>query len=599
MMVQRRLAGLAREAPGRVALTFSLALAAAACSVGQGLATGLAVREVFEGADVTDLSPYVAALAALVVARAGFLWLRDLAAHWTASAIKARLRHRLYAKLLDLGPGYTLLNRTGGIQATVVDGVEALQSYLGFYLPQAAVALVMPLVLGGFLISLDPVLGTMVLACTAIVPLSRPLWNRLLGERGQKHWDAYERLASRMLDALQGITTLKMLNASQRRGEELREDSTQLYRATVSNLRASLGVYTVTATVFGVGTAMAAAVGGLRFAGGSVGAGEVLLVLFLAAVCFQPLTELQNYWHEGFYGMAAASGIFAILDAEPVVRDPRSPVPPPALDRAQPVALAGVSFTYPTAQRPALDEVDLRIPAGQTLAIVGRSGSGKSTVVNLLLRAFDPDDGTVSVGGVDLRDLRLDDVRRLTAVVSQDVYLFCASVRENVLLAKPDASQDELDRVAEAAGASGFIAELPDGWDTTIGERGAELSGGERQRLAIARALLKDAPVLILDEATSALDSESERLVQDAVERLLAGRTVFVIAHRLSTVQRADQILVMDSGRIVQRGTHQELLAAEGLYGHLHELQLAGTAAGRPDEGARDAEDGQTASGAP
>jgi ATP-binding cassette, subfamily C, bacterial CydD len=586
VMVQRRLVGLAREAPGPLLVTLFLALGAAACSIGQGLTTGLAVREVMDGGGVADLRPHVGAFVAFVLGRAGFLWLRDMAAHRAAGIIKARLRHRLYDKLLDLGPGWTLLQRSGSIQATVVDGVEALQAYLGFYLPQAAVAAVVPLTLGGFLVALDPVLGLMVLACTAMVPLSRPLWNRLLGDRGKKHWDAYEALAARMLDALQGITTLKLNNAGERRGDEIAEESAALYRATVANLRASLGVYTVTATVFGVGTALAAAVGGLRFTGGSIGAGELLLVLFLAAVCFQPLTELQNYWHEGFYGMAAASGIFAILDAEPIVRDPARPVVPPHLDRAQPVELRGVSFTYPGAERPALDGVDLSIPAGKTLAVVGRSGAGKSTVVNLLTRAFDPDtgrgpgadQGAVLIGGTDLRDLTLEDARQLTAVVSQDVYLFCASVRANLLLARPEATQDELDAAARSAGALDFITALPDGWDTVVGERGARLSGGERQRLAIARALLKDAPVLILDEATSNVDGANEAAIQAALDRLTAGRTVLVIAHRLSTVARADQVLVLEDGQVREVGRGDELLtSATGRYAELVAAQRSAT----------------------
>jgi ATP-binding cassette subfamily C protein CydD len=413
----------------------------------------------------------------------------------------------------------------------------------------------------------------MVLACTAVVPLSRPLWSRLLGERGRKHWDAYEALAARMLDAFQGITTLKMLNASRRRGDQLREDSATLYRATVSNLAASLGVYTVTATVFGVGTAMAAAVGGLRFAGGSIEVGELLLVLFLANECFRPLTELQNYWHEGFYGMAASSGIFALLDAEPAIRDPERPAPAPQSGVAQPVELRGVTFRYPTGERPALAGVDLHIPAGETLAVVGRSGSGKTTVVNLLLRYFDPDRGAVRIGGTDLRDLRVADARRLTAVVSQDVYLFCASVRANLLLAKPDASQAELEQAAAAAGAARFIAGLPEGWDTVVGERGASLSGGERQRLAIARALLKDAPVLILDEATSSVDGANEAAIQAALDRLTVGRTVLVIAHRLSTVASADRVLVLDEGRVAETGRGDRLLAAGGHYAELAAAQ--------------------------
>lgn len=567
MMVQRRLAGLAREAPGRVGATFVAGLAASACSIGQGLATGLVVRDVLAGRPLGELTGLLVTIGALVAARSLLVWIRDVAAHWAAARVKERLRHQLYAKLLDLGPGYVVTRGTGKVQATVVDGVEALQAYIGFYLPQVAVSVISPLALAGFLVALDPVVGGVVVVSCALVPIAKPFWTKVLGRSGQRHWEAYEHLSARMLDALQGITTLKLLNASRRRGQHLQEDSAALYRATIANLRSSLGIYVVTATVFGVGTAMAAALGALRFAGGALTAGELLLVLFLASECFRPLLELQNYWHEGFYGMAASGGIFDLLDAEPLVAEPEHPVPAPtgALD----IELDDVDFTYPGSTDAALRNVSATLPAGQTTAVVGRSGAGKSTLVSLLLRLFDPDAGAVRIGGIDLRTLRIADARSLTSVVSQDIYLFHGTIRDNLLVAKPDAAADELDAAVEAAGAAALIAGLAAGWDTVVGERGAALSGGERQRIAIARALLRDAPVLILDEATSSVDGEHEAHIQAALRRVSEGRTVLVIAHRLSTVASADQVLVLEGGRLVETGHGAELIESGGRYAEL------------------------------
>jgi ATP-binding cassette subfamily B protein len=412
------------------------------------------------------------------------------------------------------------------------------------------------------------VVGVVVGVCVVMVPLSRPLWSRLLGRRGRRHWAAYERFAARVLDALQGMTTLKTLGAGERFGRRLRGDAIELYRATMGDLAASTGVYSVTAFVMTTGTALSVAVASLRMADGHLDAAALLVVLFLSAECFRPLLELQNYWHEGFHGLAASHGIFELLDAEPLVTVPAAPVAIPRTAQAE-VRFENVTFRYPGSDHAALRDVDLTAGPGRTLAVVGRSGSGKSTLVALLQRFFDPDEGRLLVNGIDLRECDPADVRALVSVVAQDTYLFHGTVAENLRIAAPGAGEDRLRDAAERARALEVIEALPGGFDAVIGERGATLSGGERQRLAIARALLKDAPILVLDEATASVDGRTEAALQQAVEEVRAGRTTIVIAHRLSTVAAADAVAVLDGGRLVEYGPPDTLGATGGAWARL------------------------------
>jgi len=258
----------------------------------------------------------------------------------------------------------------------------------------------------------------------------------------------------------------------------------------------------------------------------------------------------------------------------PAVTD--GPLHPPAPAGGSAICFEGVGFSYPAARRPALSDIRLKVPAGSTMALVGPSGAGKTTIANLLLRFWDPSIGRILIDGVDLRDFELDHLRTRMSLVSQDTYLFNDTLRANVLLARPEADEAAIRRALEQAALADFIASLPEGLDTMVGERGVQLSGGQRQRVAIARAFLKNAPTLILDEATSHLDAVSEAQVRSALAALMRDRTTIVIAHRLSTVRDADRLAVLDRGRLVETGTHGELLARNGLYARLIRRQLAG-----------------------
>lgn len=578
MLVQRRMLRLARGAFGPVAATALLSLLAAASGAGQAVALVETIRRALvSGApDPGDVGGPLVLTGLFTVLRCLLLWGRDQAANRTASLVQARLRLRLAERLLDLGPGHTVTAPAGTLRTTIADGVEAIRAYVGFYLPQVVVSVGGPLIIVAVLTWHDPVAGAITGTCVVLVPASRPFWRRIMGARSQRHWTAYENFAARVLDALQGMTTLKALGATGVYGHRLRRDALALYRATMGDLAASSSVYVVSAFLMSAGTSLAVVVAAIRHSTGHLDAPGLLLIAWLTAEAFRPLLELQNYWHEGFHGLAAGKGVFALLDAEAPAPAPATPMTGGPVDRPPRLVLREVAFTYPGAARPALRGVGLVVEPGTTLAVTGRSGSGKSTLVTLLQRYFDPQGGRILADGVDPRDLDRDEVRAMTAVVAQDTHLFHGTIAENLRLARPDADLAALRDAARRARILDLVETLPDGFDTVVGERGARLSGGERQRIAIARALLKDAPVLILDEATSAVDGETEAALRDALGELRAGRTTIMIAHRLSSLLDADTVAVLDDGELIEHGAPADLARRAGAWSGLVAAQTGG-----------------------
>ncbi len=569
-MVHRKMLALTERARARIALTVALGLAISGTFIAQGVVVALVVSRILAGEPWTGVLALVGVVALLAALRAALLRWREMSSMLTAAEVKVALRQRLYRALLALGPGYMERTRTGAVQSTLVDGVEALEAYMGYYLPQSIVAVVVPLAVVAYICVLSPLVGVVVLVCVLAVPLAPRLWDGLLGEYGQRHWRAYTDLNAQFVDSMQGMVTLKALNASERRGRVLQDAALALYRATMAQLSISMIRNGVVGLAMSAGVAMAVAVGAFQVADGALSLAGLLVVLFLTGECFRPLVELDSYWHKGYMGVSASTGIFALLEAKPEVADREAtPTHPEPSSTPKSIAFVNVTFAYHPDRVPALDGLSFSLDAGQSLGLVGQSGAGKSTVAALLLRFFDPQQGRVEIGGVDIRDYPLETLRGLIAVVSQDTYLFHGTVEDNLRLGKPGASPGELEAAARAANAHEFITALPKGYRTVVGERGAKLSGGERQRIAIARALLKDAPILILDEATSSLDGVNESAIRDALKRLAQGRTTITIAHRFSSVVHADRIVVLDEGRVVEAGRHQELMERRGAYAGL------------------------------
>ncbi|HLY44557.1 MAG TPA: ABC transporter ATP-binding protein [Stellaceae bacterium] len=569
MYFDRRLWALTRGLRGRILLAIALGLGAAAFGIARFALLGTLLARVFAGAGGGVIALLGIGVAAAVLLRALLDHARTLIAHRNAARVQEALRRRLFDKVAELGPAWFAGERTGGVMLSLVDGVEQLQSFFGQYLPQVSVAALTPLAIFLFIVWWDLPVALVMLAGALVTLFAPMIFNKIEGGRGRARHEALKSFGSEFLDAVQGLPTLKAFGQSTAYGTRLAARARQLSDTTMRVLSTSVMTRGITDAGVAVGAAAALALGVWRVSHGLMTIEALLIVLMCGTEVFRPLRDLRAVLHQGLTGQSAAAGIHALLAAEPLV-PPAPAAPGPAAPALLPtIEFDDVHFAYPGGRGPAHDGLSFQVAAGEKIGIVGPSGSGKSSVARLLLRLFDPQTGAVRVGGHDLRALDPEALRREIAVVHQDTYLFHGTVEENLRLGKPDATMFELETATRDANAHDFIMQLPHGYRTVLGERGVNLSGGQRQRLAIARALLRDAPILILDEALSSVDAENEAVIQQGLDRLAQGRTTLVLAHRLSSVIGADRILVLDHGRLVDSGRHAELIRREGPYRRL------------------------------
>jgi ATP-binding cassette, subfamily C, bacterial CydD len=568
LSMNRELIKEVRSARVSLGLTVALGLLAAAATILQLVALSKVVDGVFlKGADLTEVRGLLLLLLCAFVLRSALLWGKEVAGQRGAVRVKSELRERLLAHVLRLGPSYTREERTGELATTATEGVEKLDAYVGRYLPQVFLSVLVPLMIAWYIVPRDLSSAVLLLVTAPVIPVLMVLVGSYAEEHTRRQWRALARMGASFLDAMQGLTTLKVFGRSAEEGRKVAAASEEFRKRTMKVLRYAFLSGFVLEFMTAAAIGLVAVTLGVRVISGNMPFAVAFLVLLLTPEFYKPLRELGVHRHAGMEGSAAADRIFEILSTTPRVRH-SSGASNLAFDGPS-IELSGVGYAYPGSEEAALQDVSLVLPARTRTALVGRSGSGKSTLVNLLMRFVDPETGTILANGVEITDLSLESWRKNLALVPQRPHLFHGTVLDNIRLARPDASQEEIENAAEAAGAAIFIRQLPSGYDTQVGERGARLSGGEAQRIAIARAFLKDAPVLIMDEPTSGLDPESERLIRTALERLSDGRTVLVIAHRLNTVYGADRIAVLDGGRLAETGTHRRLIRANGLYASL------------------------------
>ena len=532
---------------------------------------GWLIAHVFQGTPFDQLILPVVGVATVMVVRGGLEYLRTMVAHDTAAKVQLHLRTTIFDKVTELGPSHFGLERTGDAILAMIDGVEQLEIYFGQYLPQLIISALTPLLIFGVVAFLDlPVALVMLVAAlvTLIAPQIFHGW-----DKNNSLWRsrAYKEFAAEFLDSVQGLTTLKAFGQSGPRAKVLKKKSDNLFKSTMWVLATNSLARGITDTGIAVGAAATLAFGAFRVVDGTMDLTALIIILMLGVEVFRPLRDMRSLMHNGMVAQASAQTIFHLLDSKAIVTE--NPEAVPAGELTPTVTFKNVRFAYPGGRRAAHEDLDFKVKAGERVGFVGPSGAGKTSIVRLLLRFYDPDKGTVEIGGRDLRDLTFDDIRGQIAVVNQDTFLFHGSVEDNLRIGKPEATEDEIEAACRAANAQEFVEKLPDGYATVIGERGIRLSGGQRQRIAIARAILRDAPILVLDEALSAVDAENEAVIQDALDRLMEGRTTLIFAHRLSSVIGSDRILVLDKGKIAETGTHNELMLRGGVYHSLMSAQ--------------------------
>ncbi len=568
---------------GRIGWAIAMGLISSVAGIVRLVLLGWLLGIALSGGTLNDLLIPGVVTVAVIVFRAIWDYLRAMHSHETSVKIQRKIRAMIFDHVIKLGPARHANSHTGDIATAAIDGVEHLGVYYGKYLPCFFVALMTPPVIFLFVAYFDLTIAGVLLAAAMFTLLSPALFHNWDSANSLSRSVAFRDYSAAFLDALQGLATLKAFGRSREYAAVLGEKAHKLTHTTKWVLATSSLTRGITDTGIAVGAAVALGVGAFRVVDGSMDIATLLIILMLGVEVFRPLRDLRTVLHDGMLSLAASKQIFSILDEQPLIQD--------AVDDAEmggalepTIEFADVQFQYPGGRGMIHKKVSFRIGAGERIAIVGPSGSGKSSIVRLLSRFYDPESGTIRIGGKDLKSLSFDTIRKHLAIVSQDTHLFHGNVAENLLLGRPDASPEQMRQAAITANAHEFIMKLPDGYGTIVGERGIRLSGGQRQRIAIARALLRNSPILILDEALSSVDAENEAIIQEALDRLMIGRTTLILAHRLSSVIAADRILVLDNGSITAQGTHKELMATEGTYHALMARQVEERQEGRAEK---------------
>ena len=489
--------------------------------------------------------------------RAGLIKYQEYFLKKYAAKVKNEIRSQILDKIMVLGPSFKNDQRTGNLQSLITDGVESLEAFLTQYIPQIAVVVFTTIFITTFMCRLDRTVGLLLLFMSAVTVIVPHIFMPAVSDVMVLYWKEYAQLNAQYIDDMQGMSTLKSLGASKKEGKRLKTQAIGFAAESMRNLGISLSDSTLITICITAGTSISILLSAIHVAQGKIPYAVLIQVLFLAGECLRPMNDLSIYWHNSYTGLSVAEELLYVLDY-PVSEKPKENLQNTGISKKPEIVLQNLSLVF---------------ESGKVTAIAGKSGSGKSTIVNLLLGFYETEKNRIQIDGKTLESFEPDYLRSQISVVFQDSFLFYGTVKDNIRMARPEASDAEIMQAAMAANAHEFIVNLPNGYDTLVGERGATLSGGERQRIAIARAILKNAPILILDEATSSVDCKNEQEIQNALKEAMKDRTTLVIAHRMTTIEDADKIYVMQNGHVEGCGTHEELLQKDQIYQNLVRAQ--------------------------
>jgi ABC-type multidrug transport system fused ATPase/permease subunit len=571
MRTYRRLLGFLR--PYRRQLWGSLAFAWAAMGMTVLIPwlIGQAINAIQDG-DKPDLLPLALAIVGAGVLRLGLTSVRRIVAGKVSLAVEFDLRERFYSHLQRLELAFFDGQQTGQLMSRATVDLQAIRFFLGYgliFITQSMLTITLACVV---MIAINPLLALVALLPAPLVVYTASRYNRVSRPAVQEVQQRIAELTAEAEESISGIRIVKAFAREEHQLHRFQRAVARVFDQSIYSTRLQATFSPLIGLLPQAGVALVLLLGGRAVIDGSFSLGNFTAFYAYAAMLAGPTRMLGMSMGMAQRAIASGNRLFEVLDREPRIESP--PGAPPLPDGGGRVELRGVTLRY-DGSSPALTDLDLEVEAGKTVALVGPSGSGKTSLVALVARLYDPSEGTVLLDGSDVREVDVASLRTQVAFVADDSFLFSATVAENIAYARPGASREEIEVAARRAQADGFIRDLPGGYDTVVGERGLTLSGGQRQRVAIARALLADPRVLILDDATSSVDATTEAAIKDGLREAMAGRTTFVIAHRLSTVSLADEVVVMDGGRIVDRGTHEELLEGCGFYREIAEHGLA------------------------
>jgi ATP-binding cassette subfamily B protein len=487
-----------------------------------------------------------------------------------AQNIQHDLRLDAYSHIQNLELAYFEERSTGGLLAILNDDINQLERFLDVGANEIIQVATTVIVISGVYFILTPSIAWMTLVPIPFILLGSIAFQNLLAPRYAEVREKVSFLADRLANNLSGITTIKSFTTETYEIERLRKDSQAYLQSNSKAIALSAAFIPLIRIIILLGFTAILLFGGMQVVNGKLAVGTYSVLVFLTQRLLWPLTRLGQTLDLYQRAMASTNRVMDLLDTPIAIKSGKIELAADLISGD--IQLSNITFAY-RGRKPILENLSLHIPAGKTTAIVGSTGSGKSTLVKLLLRLYEVQQGKIAIDGIDIKDILLLDLRRAIGLVSQDVFLFHGTVRENIAYGNPDVGIDRIISAAKVAEAHEFIQQLPDGYDTIVGERGQKLSGGQRQRIAIARAILKNPPILVLDEATSAVDNETEAAIAKSLEKITQNRTTIAIAHRLSTIRNADRIYVMEYGKLVEQGTHEELTSRNGIYANLWRVQ--------------------------